>query len=149
MVGSITRTKPAWQTKGRDIVTASEPRVVVYIEDEPELIDLLRMILKNERITLKGALKGRKGLDLIRQTKPDLVILDLMLPDMEGWDVFREMQKDDSLKDIPVIVVTVRTEGLVEGVWPQVQQLAGYLVKPFSVEILRKTVNQALRLSTD
>ena len=122
----------------------AEQKTVVYVEDEPDLIHLLRLILKNESIVIEGALSGRDGLQLIRQLKPDLVILDLMLPDIEGWDVFREMQRDPSLKDIPIIVITVRTEGLLEGVWPQVKQLASYLVKPFTVEELREAVGRAL-----
>jgi CheY-like chemotaxis protein len=130
-------------------VEKSKRKTVVYIEDELELIDLLSLILKDERIIIKPALKGREGLELVRQVKPDLVLLDLMLPDMEGWDVYREMQKDTSLKDIPVIVITVRTEGLLEGVWPQTQQLAGYVVKPFTVHQLRGTIHRTLGLSTE
>lgn len=126
-----------------------EQKVVVYIEDELELIDLLVLILKDERVVVEPALKGREGLDLMRQLKPDLVLLDLMLPDMEGWDVYREMQNDASLKDIPVIVITVRTEGLIEGVWPQTKQLAGYVVKPFTVHELRQAILQALGLSSE
>lgn len=124
-------------------------KVVVYIEDEPELVDLLRLILKNEGIVLKSAFSGRQGLELVRQLKPDLVILDLMLPDIDGWDIFEEMQQDASLKDIPVVVITVRTEGLMEGVWPQVKHLAGYLVKPFTVQELRKVVHRVLDMPLD
>ena len=126
-----------------------EQRIVVYIEDEPELIDLLRLIFKNEGMVIKAALKGEEGLALVRELKPDLVLLDLMLPDMEGWDIFWKMQQDAELEDIPVIVITVRTEGLVEGVWPQVQDLAGYLVKPFTVQELREAVSRALGLASD
>ena len=124
-----------------------EPKTVVYIEDELELIDLLSLVLKDERIVVEPALRGHDGLELVRQIRPDLVLLDLMLPDMEGWDVYREMQQDASLKDIPVIVITVRTEGLLEGVWPQTQQLAGYVVKPFTVQDLRQEICQVLSLS--
>jgi DNA-binding response OmpR family regulator len=129
-------------------VNTPEQKTVVYIEDESELFDLLRLILDADTIDLKGASDGRKGLELVRQYKPDLVILDLMLPDIEGWDVFWEMQRDPSLKNIPVVVVTVRTEGLVQGMWPEVKLLAGYLVKPFDVEELRNVVNKALGLPT-
>ena len=72
-----------------------------------------------------------------------------MLPDMEGWDVYQEMQRDVSLKDIPVIVITVRTEGLWEGVWPQTQQLAGYVIKPFAVQDLRREICDVLSLSPE
>jgi len=134
---------------GKDTVETPETRVIVYIEDEPELVDLLRLILKDERIVIKSALRGREGLDLVRQLKPDLVLLDLMLPDIDGWEVFREMREDDALKDIPVIVITVRIEGLVEGIWPQVKELAGYLVKPFTIVELRQTVGRALSLPSE
>jgi DNA-binding response OmpR family regulator len=133
----------------REKMGIPEQRIVVYIEDEPELIDLLRLIFKNEGIVIKAALKGEEGLALVRELKPDLVLLDLMLPDMEGWDIFWKMQQDAELADIPVIVITVRTEGLVEGVWPQVQDLAGYLVKPFTVQELREAVSRTLGLAAD
>lgn len=126
---------------------ATERKTVVYIEDEPELIDLLRLILREDKINLRAALSGREGLDLVRQLKPDLVLLDLMLPDIEGWEIFRELQAAEALCDIPVIVVTVRTEGLIEGVWPQVKQLAGYLVKPFTVHDMRAAVEHVLGMS--
>ena len=122
-------------------------KVIVYIEDEPDLIDLLQLVLKNKEIVIEYAPTGRQGLELVRQFVPDLIILDLMLPDMHGWDVFQEMQEDAELKDIPVIVVTVRTEGLTEGVWPQVQKLAGYLLKPFPIHDLREIVGRALDVS--
>jgi two-component system, OmpR family, response regulator VicR len=128
---------------------AHELKQVVYIEDEPELVELLRLILKNESVQVQGALRGQQGLDLIRQLNPDLVVLDLMLPDMEGWDVFWEMQQDPALKDIPVIVVTVRTEGLRDGVWPQVNQLAGYVLKPFTVSELRDIIKRTLGLASE
>ncbi len=119
-------------------------KVVVYIEDEPELIDLLRLILQDEQIDIQAAVRGKEGLKLIRQLKPDLVLLDLMLPDIEGWEIYRQMQQDAALREIPVIVVTVRTEGLIEGVWPQVKELAGYLVKPFTVHDMRAAVQRVL-----
>jgi DNA-binding response OmpR family regulator len=125
-------------------VDKEKRKVVVYIEDEPELIDLLRLILQDEQIDIQAAVRGKEGLKLIRQLKPDLVLLDLMLPDIEGWEIYRQMQQDAALREIPVIVVTVRTEGLIEGVWPQVKELAGYLVKPFTVHDMRAAVQRVL-----
>ena len=128
--------------------TAESQKVVVYVEDEAELVDLLRLILKEEQVILKHSLNGREGLELIRQVKPDLVILDLMLPELGGWEIFEIMQEDESPKDIHVVVITVRTEGR-EGVWPQVQQLAGYLVKPFAIQELREVIHKALEAPPD
>jgi two-component system response regulator VicR len=136
-----------WGGGGSGSVHKARRKVVVYVEDEPDLVELLDLILKNKEIVLEHASTGRQGLKLIRQLKPDLVILDLMLPDIDGWDVFQEMQRDQALKHIPVVVITVRTEGLIQGEWPQVQQLAGYLLKPFAINALREVVGRALGIA--
>jgi len=65
-------------------------RRVVYIEDEPDMIDLVRLILNRRGYEITGANGGREGLDLVRQDTPELVLLDLMMPDMDGWDVYNK-----------------------------------------------------------
>src|SRR3989304_5866004 len=84
---------------------------VVCIEDEPEMIDLVRLILSRKGFQVVGAMGGREGLEVISREKPDLVLLDLMLPDMDGWEVYQKMKSDDDLREIPVIVGTVPAAG--------------------------------------
>ena len=83
-------------------------RTVVCIEDEPEMIDLIRLILARKNFRFVGAVGGREGLDTVRQLKPDLVLLDLMMPDMDGFAVLDELKADEQLKDLPVIVITAK-----------------------------------------
>ncbi len=91
-------------------VIGSRKKRVVVIEDEPEMIDLVRLILERKGFELIGAVGGREGLEIVRREKPDLVLLDLMMPDMDGWEVYQQMKADEKLKNIPVIVVTAEAE---------------------------------------
>ena len=83
---------------------------VVCIEDEPEMIDLVRLILSRKGFQVVGAMGGREGLEVIAREKPDLVLLDLMMPDMDGWEVYQKMKANEAMKNIPVIVVTGRSD---------------------------------------
>jgi two-component system response regulator VicR len=82
---------------------AEAKKTVVVIEDESEMIDLVRLILERRGLKVVGALTGCEGLETIRRVKPSLILLDLMLPDMDGWEVYRQIKADPELKDIPII----------------------------------------------
>ena len=94
---------------------AEEHKRVVCIEDEPEMIDLVKLILGRKGFDLTGAMGGREGLEAVRRIKPDLVLLDLMMPDMDGWEVYQQMKADAELMNIPVIVVTADEQDVVVG----------------------------------
>ena len=82
---------------------AEAKKTMVVIEDEPAVIDLVRLILERRGFKVVGALTGREGLETIRRVKPSLILLDLMLPDMDGWEVYRQIKADPELKNIPII----------------------------------------------
>jgi CheY-like chemotaxis protein len=125
-----------------------ENLLIVCIEDTPEMIDLLHLVLADENLMLVAATSGRGGLELIRQHQPDLVLLDLMLPDIDGWQVLQEMREDPDIDEIPVIVVSVRNDRCTERMQcDEAKQLAGYVVKPFSIHHLRRIVWKALENS--
>jgi two-component system response regulator VicR len=91
---------------------AEEKKTVVCIGDDLERIDLVKLILGRRGFKLVGAIGGREGLDMVRKLKPDLVLLDLMMPDMDGWEVYQQMKADEELKVIPVIVVTAKAQSI-------------------------------------
>ena len=70
-------------------------KCILCVEDEPEMIDLIRLILGRRGFEVKGAAGGTEGLKMIRQDPPDLVLLDLMMPDMDGWEVYQQMKADE------------------------------------------------------
>jgi len=93
---------------------AEAKKTVVVIADEPAVIELARLVLERRGFEVVGAVTGREGLETIRRVKPDLILLDLMLPDMDGWQFYRKIKADPELRHIPIQVVTARAEGIDE-----------------------------------
>ena len=79
---------------------------ILIVEDEEILLNLLKSKLEKLGYTVYSALDGEEGLKAIRETMPDLVLLDIIMPKMGGFEVMEEMQKDLSIKDIPVIIIS-------------------------------------------
>jgi two-component system response regulator VicR len=125
-----------------------EKKVVVCIEDEREMIDLVKLILGRKGFDLVGAVGGREGLETVRRLKPDLVLLDLMMPDMDGWEVYQQIKADDELKDTPVIVVTAKAQSIDKVLGLHIAKVDDYVTKPFSPQELLQSVNKVLGLET-
>src|SRR4030042_3908454 len=79
---------------------------ILFIEDEPTLQKTLGEVLKREKFDIKTAFDGKEGLEMVKKEKPDLVLLDLILPKMDGFTVLQEIKKDPEIQNIPVIVLT-------------------------------------------
>ena len=122
-------------------------RVVVCIEDEPEMIDLIRLILGRRNFKLVGAVGGREGLETVREIKPDLVLLDLMMPDIDGWEVYQNMKADEELREIPVIVVTAKAQSIDKVLGLHIAKVDDYVTKPFGPQELLASVNKVLGLT--
>jgi DNA-binding response OmpR family regulator len=117
---------------------------ILYIEDERPVIDLVREALKLAGYKVVGATSGRQGLTMMRERKPDLLLLDLMMPDINGWDVYREMKTDDELTDIPVIVVSAKVPEHGKTIIEDLPPVDDYITKPFDVEQLIRSVKSLL-----
>src|SRR5579883_2930235 len=89
---------------------ARRARVVLVVDDDPEMVRLLVRMIRggSRRYQVLRAYGGRAALDLMRERRPDVVVLDLVMPDLDGYDVLREMRLRDDLRDIPVVAVTAR-----------------------------------------
>ncbi len=79
---------------------------ILFVEDEPTLQKAVGEILTQEGFRVFSALDGEKGLELIKKENPDLVLLDLILPKKDGFEVLKEIKENEKLKDMPVIVLT-------------------------------------------
>ena len=117
---------------------------VLYIEDERPVIDLVREALKLAGYKVVGATSGRQGLTMMKERKPDLLLLDLMMPDVNGWDVYREVKTDKQLADIPVIVISAKAPDEGNIIIKDLPPVDDYLKKPFDVEDLIRTVKDIL-----
>ena len=119
-------------------------KTVVCIEDDPDMINLIRFVLRTKSINLIGAIGGKVGLETVRRVKPDLLLLDLMMPEVHGWDVLQEIRQDQELKDLPVIIVTVKSQVEDKVLGTTVLGANDYVVKPFKVQNLLSSVCTAL-----
>ncbi|HSK67021.1 MAG TPA: response regulator [Anaerolineales bacterium] len=120
-------------------------KCILCVEDEPEMIDLIRLILGRRGFEVKGAAGGVEGLRMIRQEPPDLVLLDLMLPDMDGWEVYQQMKADEKTKHIPVIVVTAKAQSIDKVLGLHIAKVDDYITKPFSPQDLMNSVEKVLK----
>lgn len=123
---------------------ADAKKLIVCIEDEPEMIDLVKLILRRADFDFVGAMGGREGLETVRRFKPDLVLLDLMMPDVDGWDVYRQMKSDSELSSIPVIVITAKAQSIDRVLGLHIAGVDDYITKPFGPQELLTSVNTIL-----
>jgi two-component system phosphate regulon response regulator PhoB len=121
---------------------------VFIVEDEPDLGDTLSYNFENEGFSVKSFLNGESFLESLAKDKPNLVILDLMLPGISGLDVCRELRSNDSYSDIAVVMLTAKSE--------EVDRIVGfelgaddYVTKPFSVRELILRVKVLLKKKVD
>jgi two-component system response regulator VicR len=117
---------------------------ILCVEDEPQMIDLIKLILETEGYEVIGAEGGQEGLKLMRSEKPDLILLDLMMPEMDGGDVFHHMKEEVELRDIPVIVVTAKAAPIDKVLWINVAKVDDYVTKPFGPRELVESVEKVL-----
>jgi two-component system, OmpR family, response regulator VicR len=117
---------------------------ILCIEDEPEMTDLIRLILGRRCFDVTGAAGGKAGLLAVRKDLPDLVLLDLMMPDMDGWEVYQQMKADESTRHIPVIVVTARAQSIDKVLGLHIAKVDDYIAKPFSPQELMNSVEKIL-----
>ncbi|MFZ5922361.1 MAG: response regulator transcription factor [Chloroflexota bacterium] len=123
---------------------SSRVKRIICIEDEPEMVDLIRLILSRRGFEVSGSQGGQDGLNIVRRELPDLVLLDLMMPDLDGWEVYQQLKADDATKDIPVIVVTAKAQSIDKVLGLHIAKVEDYIAKPFSPQELIESVEKVL-----
>jgi two-component system OmpR family response regulator len=121
-----------------------QARLALIVGDE-DLLGLVRAVLASDALDLRVATSGRTGLDLVRDDSPDLVILDLALPDMNGWEFFMQLQASDAGRPLPVIILANQASRVDRTFGLRVAQAHDFLVKPFLPSQLRRSVLTALK----
>jgi len=117
---------------------------ILIVDDEPPIVDMLAYNLQRANYEVIIARDGQEALDIARQEEPDLIILDLMLPRLDGLEVCRALRKE---RDVPIIMLTAR-DGEVDRVVGLELGADDYVVKPFSVRELMARVKSVLRRAT-
>ena len=114
------------------------------IEDERDIIELVKYNFRKEGFELESFSRGKEGLEHLRRSQPDLVLIDILLPDLDGFEICKRLRADDRLKSVPVIFLTAKGE--------EIDRVLGleigaddYVVKPFSPRELVARVKAVLR----
>lgn len=117
---------------------------ILIIEDEEHIVELLKFNLENNGYKVTFALDGQKGLELIENEQPDLVLLDLMLPKVDGIDICNRIKNNKNLKDIPIIMLTAKS-GETDKIIGLEIGADDYITKPFSIRELLARIKVVLR----
>lgn len=117
----------------------------MWIEDDRELLQLSTFILQHKGFEVIPILDSREALDTIRREKPHLILLDLMMPEMDGWSVYNEIKADVTIKHIPIIVVTAKAHSADKAMALHLAKVDGYLAKPYEQAQLLATIDEVLR----
>jgi two-component system response regulator VicR len=125
-----------------EVRMATEAKRIVCIEDEPDMIELLRTILEGKGFEFIAADGGVEGLKVVREERPDLILLDLMMPDMDGWEVFQQVKDDPELSKIPVVVVTAKAQSIDKVLGLYIARAEDYITKPFKVQDLVDSIEK-------
>lgn len=122
---------------------AMSEKTILVVDDEPHIVELARLYLANENYAVETARTGSQALTKFASTKPSLIVLDLMLPEVDGWEVCRRIRRES---DVPIIMLTARSD--------DVDKIVGlelgaddYLTKPFNPRELVARVKAVLRRS--
>jgi CheY-like chemotaxis protein len=126
-------------------MTLTNRQRILCVEDDADMIELIRVILERRGFEVIGVLGGRAALEAIRREQPDLVLLDLMMPGVGGWEVFRQMKADENLRDIPVVVVTAKVTPMDKALGLHVAKVDDYITKPFGLQGLADSVERVLK----
>src|SRR5690348_5416308 len=123
------------------VILESMSRSVLLVEDDPRVRRVLQLALRDEGYVVALAASGREGLEALGSSTPDVVLLDLMLPDLDGFDVCRRIRHDS---DVPVIMVTARTDthDVVAGLEAGADD---YVTKPLVAKELSARIRALLR----
>lgn len=115
---------------------------ILIVEDEAAIVDLLRLVLEREGYEVHSCQTGRDAIGMMKQVHPHLLLLDVMLPGLDGASIVRIMHEDEILSSIPVIVTSALRES--ERLFVPFPQVKGFCSKPFTLKTLVEKVKQAI-----
>jgi DNA-binding response OmpR family regulator len=128
----------------RGVEESMDKKRILAVDDEPDLLEMLKMRLEANNYDVLTAYDGQEGLEKARNEKPDLIILDLMLPKIDGYKVCGLLKKDARYKDIPIIIFSAKAQ---EGDIKLGQELGAeaYITKPFEPQVLLGKIKELLK----
>lgn len=120
------------------------PKKILVVDDEKDIVEMLKYNLEKEGYTVFTALNGKRAIEQAQENKPNLILLDIMMPEMDGWEVCKQLMKEERTSTIPVIFLTAKGSEVDEVVGLELGA-DDYIVKPISIRKLIARIKTALR----
>lgn len=117
---------------------------ILVVDDDREMVELIELFLSNAGFLTISAFSGEEALEKTFKEKPDLMLLDIMMPRIDGWEVLRRIKNDPQVQDTPVAFITARTQNIDKMIGLSVMKAAGYITKPFSKQELLTEVRRII-----
>jgi two-component system response regulator VicR len=117
---------------------------IMVVDDEPDTVDLVKLVLEIEGFEVMTAYSGKECLGKLKEEKPDGVLLDIMMPGMDGWEVFKNIR--ERYKDLPVAMLTVKNQDIDKMLGLHVLKAEDYITKPFGRKELVERVKKMVQL---
>ncbi len=117
---------------------------ILYVEDDNAIIELVEDVLAHPHVTLLAADCGPTATSLIRMERPDLLLLDVVMPACSGWDIYEAVRGDADLRDIPIIMVTGQLQRYRTMKAFDDSPIDSYITKPFDAPTIRREVERML-----
>ena len=117
---------------------------IIIVDDEPDILKTTKMFLESEGFNVETAMDGIAGLEKIRKLKPDLIVLDLILPKLDGYKICRMLKFDSKQKKTPIVIITARAQEANRKMAEEVGCDA-YITKPFVPEDFLKKIKELLK----
>ena len=114
----------------------------MVVDDEPDTVDLIKLVLETEGFEVISAYSGKECLEKLKKEKPSMILLDLMMPGMDGWEVFHEIKK--KYQDIPIAILTISDRDIDKMLGLHVLKADDYIIKPFGRQELIDRIRKIL-----
>ena len=115
---------------------------ILIVDDDKNLVELMQFVLQKENHTICIARDGKAGLAMAKQKKPDLIVLDVMMPEMDGFSVSGSLFKDPAMRHTPILILTA--QGHSREIFELVPNVRLHMDKPFDLEVFAKNVRKLL-----
>ncbi len=118
---------------------------IMVVDDEPDLLEVVKLILESDGYQVVTAGSGQEALDRLEKEKPELVLLDIIMPKMDGWEVFSRIKSNPKTTDIPVIMLTAKDQRIDKLIGLHVVRVDDYITKPFGRSELLERIKHVLQ----
>jgi len=118
---------------------------IMIVDDEPDIREIVRLYLESAGHTVIPAKNGLECLKLVKKERPDLILMDIRMPKLDGWTTIKKLQELDFARDIPIVVLTVERLTPLRVVRKEIENLTAYVEKPFTKSKLMETVGKVLK----